>query len=217
MKQRYILLWLLVGSAVPTHAQSRLGVKLAPGIAYNSTYAHKNNTGFASKGMGLKFKIGVTFDYNLPIQDKDNYYFSTGLCISGQRTSINHGEKSVDETHQLQYLQVPLLLKLCTSEVRLDTKLYVELGPVIGVRIKQPVSAMEGDQEALAKDFSRMVVSAIMGIGAEYDTGLSTSLFAGLSYQAGWTSALSSQNESFELPEVSVYNNIISLVLGVKF
>ncbi|MEL6413264.1 MAG: outer membrane beta-barrel protein [Bacteroidota bacterium] len=211
--KKYGLLLLLVWSTA--HAQGQLGVKLAPGVAFSRVYAENNNVGFASSGANIKFQAGILFDYCLPM--RDNYFLSTGLYIAGNRVAISHENQPVSEQHQLQYLQTPALLKLYTSEITLDTKLYVEIGPVLSMRIKSPVSYIEDGKQALAQDFRWLVLSGLLGIGVQYDTSLSTSVFGGLSYQGAWTSTLSSQSEELQLPGISIYGDVISLVLGLKF
>ncbi|MEL6539244.1 MAG: outer membrane beta-barrel protein [Bacteroidota bacterium] len=213
--RRYGLLLLLIWSPIQAWAYGQLGIKVAPGVAFSRVYAQNNNVGFSSSGANIKFQAGVMVDYSLLF--RDNYFLSTGLYVAGNRVSVNHNKQPVSEKHQLQYFQVPLLVKLYTSEIALDVRLYVEIGPVLGIRIKSPVSYIKEGKQALARDFRWIMCSGLMGIGIQYDTSLCTSLFGGLSYQGAWTSALRSQNNRLRLPKIDIYNDMISLVVGVKF
>jgi hypothetical protein len=124
--KKYILLVVLLLNITVSHAQGRLGMQLSPGISLNRVHTNPNNQGFASAGAAFLFKIGAIYDYLI----QENYYVSTGLLYSVQHLAIKNKKLSPGllEAHALHDLHVPLRLKLYTSELTLDTRLYAVLG-----------------------------------------------------------------------------------------
>jgi hypothetical protein len=126
---------------------------------------------------------------------------------------------NIKEVYSLHYLQVPLLLKLYTSEFALDTRLYASVGFIGLLRINERTLDHEGDQPFI-KEFSRWGSALSLGTGIEYDFSFSTSVFAGISYQLGLSNAFSKQGTHPEHTSASPlmgYGDQISIDLGVRF
>ncbi len=212
--KKYVLLVGLLFSTMLVRAQGQLGIQLSPSIAFNSVYTSPNNAGLSSAGASLKFKLGVIYDH--PI--RDNYYVSTGLLFVSQQASIKKKTPSpvIKENHHLQYLQVPILLKLYTSEIALDTRVYTKFGVIGQFKLNHATNLEEG-KAPLVEKFRFWGASVLIGVGVEYDTSLSTSLFGGISYQYGLTNVIKEQKESFAMPKAICHNDLISIDLGVRF
>lgn len=215
MKKYILLVGLLLGTTV-THAQGQLGIKISPNISFNRVHASPPNAGFSSAGAALRLKLGIIYDY--PIQD--NYYVSTGLSYSTQHVAIkNEGlPPDIQEAHVLYYLQVPLLLKLYTSELVLDTRLYVALGALGQIRINERNTELHKNQHSpFIESFRRWGFAGLLEIGVEYDIGTSTSIFGGIGYQFGLSSVINKHAQSPSSYKVSGYNDLVSIDLGVRF
>ncbi len=217
MIKKYLFLGGVLLSTTMAQARGQLGIQIAPDICFNRTYADPPDKDFTSSGASLRFKLGAIYDY-LPL--RDNCYVSTGLFYSTQQISVSNTNlsPSVQETHELAYLQVPLLLKFYTSEFILDTRFYAKLGFIGQLRVKARNSNLEQNQsEALLEVFRRWGVAGSLGIGVEYDIGLSTSLFAGINYQPGLANVVNKQNQNFNTSRVMSYSDLLSINLGAIF
>lgn len=215
MKQ-YILLTVLSLGITVAHAQGKLGVQLSPGISLNRVHTNPNNQGFSSAGAAFYFKIGAICDY--PI--RENYYVSTGLLYSAQHLAIENKKSSPGllESHALHYLQTPFLLKLYTSELTLDTRLYALLGIVSQLRIHaRNTELQENLQQPFMKTFHRWGCSGLLGVGLEYDLSLSTSIFVGVSYQYGLLNVIAQHAQHPPASRMMGYSDLLSIDLGVRF
>ena len=215
MKTYILFLLLFLGTAV-AQAQGQLGVQLSPSISINRVYTSPNNAGFSSAGWAPRFKLGVIYDY--PI--KDRYYVSTGLLYSTQHLGIKNEDLSpnIREKHVLRYLQVPLFLRLYTNEFMLDTRLYVALGVFGQIRIHaRNTDLPKGRQQSFLETFRRWGWGGLLGVGVEYQTSLSTSIFVGISYYYGLSSVIDKQAQKPSASQVMGYSDMLGLDLGVRF
>ena len=212
MMKKYILLVGVLLSTTVARAQGKLGFKIAPCICFNRVYTNPPNKGFTSTGPFLRFKIGALYDYPL----RDNCYVGTGLFYATQKISIMSPD--VEEAHELHYLQSPLLLKFYTSEITLDTRLYVALGFIGQIKVNERNSELKkGQPNSFIEAFHRWGLAGLLGIGVEYDTSLSTSLFAGLSYQPALVSVINAKNQNLCTAKVTNYSDLLSIDLGARF
>jgi Outer membrane protein beta-barrel domain len=214
--KKYILLVGLFLSAAVTCAQGQLGIQLSPSISINRVYTNPNNAGFSSAGADFRSKLGPIYDH--PIQD--NCYASTGLLYSVQHLAIKNKKLSPDirEKHVLHYLQVPLLLRLYTSELTLDTRLYALLGALGQIRVNARNTELQASRDQLfIEEFCRWGLAGLLGVGVEYNTSLSTSVFVGISYQYGVSSVIDKQAQNPPSSPVMGYSDLLSIDLGIRF
>jgi hypothetical protein len=113
-----------------------IGVRVAP--TYSMTRAFTNGTSTMIQGDGgsLGFLLGAFVDFNF----KQNYYFHSGINYSTQSTRIVGSDPSIgggefNEVYNHEFLQIPLLLKLYTNEISLDTKLYFNFGVIPEIKL----------------------------------------------------------------------------------
>ena len=210
--KKYLLLVCCLAQLTQAFAQDQFGLKIAPGLSHNRVHTNPDTTHFSSDGLGLNSKIGPIYDFTI----KDNYYLSTGLFFATKNVAIKNKQGNIKERHELQYLQVPLLLKLYTSEVTLDTKVYVELGPLGAIKINNRTSKLATDTPFI-KNFKFWEISGLFGAGIEYNLSLFTSVFAGISYQIGLSSIVGQQHPTPNMPPIFAYSDCITIDLGIKF
>lgn len=218
--KKYIVSISLLLFATTAHAQGRLGIKFSPGFAFSRAYTNPNNKGFTAKGTAFGFKIGALYDYGF----QDNAYLSTGLYFTLQQVGIENKNKekklsfAIGEAHGLQYVQLPLLLKLYTGELTLDTRLYVEIGIIGQLRVNEYNASLCKDQtEAFIKKFRRWGVAGQLGVGIEYDVNLVTSIFGGISYQLGMVNVIAEQQTLTHTPAIIGYSDLFSFDVGIRF
>ncbi|MEO1050871.1 MAG: porin family protein [Bacteroidota bacterium] len=206
---------LLVGTMlVFFHAQSqvRISLKVSPSVAANRVTSSSDTLSFTSNGVGGRFTFGPVID--IPFQE--NYFISTGIIYAPKRASFEMFNRNTDsrteESYNLQYLQIPLTMKLLTNEVALDKRIYVQLGGLLEFNVNEkPNSA----NEVFVTDFRAYDFSFHIGSGLEFKLGTNTGFFAGFSYTRGLVNAVAT-----ELPfddELSIKNDLLSLDFGVKF
>jgi Outer membrane protein beta-barrel domain len=214
--KKYILLIGIFLMTAAVHAQGKLGVTLSPGISFNRVYTSPNNAGFARGGVAFGFKLGAIYDY--PI--KEHCYVSTGLLYTAQHVAIKNEKVSPDisEAHALRYLQLPMLIKLYTSELMLDTRIYVALGVLGQIKINERNTELkESRNKAFVEGFRRWGLAGLLGVGVEYNISLSTSVFAGIGYQHGLSSVIDKQAQNLSSSRVMCYGDLLCIDLGVRF
>lgn len=197
---------------IGTEAQVRIGLQLNPTISSNRVETLSNTVNVSNDGSKLRFKFGPVVD--IPVSE--TYYFSTGLLYAPKQGALKILDATTGvtsaELYNLQYLQIPLALKLFTNEIFLDTRLYFSLGALAEIKIHE-----EADKkEYVAIEKFRIVdTSLLLAAGVEYNIGLNTTLFGGLSYNRGLINAIT---DHFALDEdITMKNDLISIDLGVKF
>lgn len=198
--------------ATSISAQDQISIKISPALSYARAYKDPNTNNFGSEGVALMGKLGVVYDW--PI--KGNYYLSTGAFFVAKQIGIKDTTNNIKEQHNIQYLQVPVLLKLYTSEVALDTRLYVEVGITGAVRINARVTKLLGANQPMIK-LRMWEIGALLSCGVEYNLSLFTSIFAGISYQPSLSSIVLDQVGSSSLPKIYAYADLVTLDIGIRF
>jgi len=213
--RKILLIAILAVVSTPSFAQFTLGLKFSPTLSTNRIDASSDSTSFGSDGTGVRVALGPIAD----IEIRENYFLSTGLLFVSKRVGVeattnnNATEQTTfKEEYSLQYLQVPITLKLFTNEVALDKKIYFQVGGTLDFNINEEPKSQEN---FLIEDFLIFDSSLLIGMGMEYKVGVNTVLFGGLTYQRGLVNAI---NEHAPLDgDFSLKNDYISLDLGVKF
>ena len=197
---------------IASHAQVKLGLQLNPTVSSNRFETLSDTVNISNNGSKLKFKFGPIVD--IPITE--TYYFSTGILYAPKQASLKVENRNTGvtttELYNLQYLQIPLALKLFTNEIALDTKLYFSLGTIAEIKIHEKADKKE---YIAIENFSIVDVGLLLAAGVEYNIGLNTVLFGGLSYNRGLANAITDHIALDE--DISMKNDLLSLDLGIKF
>lgn len=238
MMKKGFLFFCCLFSILITQAQEsrfKLGLRFAPGIS-STRVEDLDDSDFRSFSAGsnsLRFSAGISGDFYFG----RNYAFYSGLWFTvmnaGVKGSFQDGINtgSAESSINLQYLQVPVALKLFTNEIATDIKLYFTVGGTGSVAIKKSYSEsfkLDGPAAFFEKPddpsnaYSFGDVGLLLGVGAEYRLGEATSVFGGISYNRGllnissdsgpikWTNANVSDKYSVSL-------GIFSLEMGIYF
>jgi len=200
-----ILFFLLILPGVSVFAQTQMGLKLAPVVVSNRVTNDIQSVD--DDGSAFKFSVGLVVDK--PISD--SYFLSSGLIYIPKRASFRT-DSATSEEYTLQYLQIPITLKLFANEVAPDMKPYFQIGT--GLEIKVFDEADEPDYEVI-EQFNPIDFSVILGAGIEYRAGINTTLFGGISYQRGLVNTV---NETIAgADDLQIRNTVFSFDFGVKF
>lgn len=199
---------ILLCSLQSLHAQVRFGFKGAPTLSFNRVAGESDTASFSANGVGLRYQLGPTFDYEF----KENHFFSTGLLFTVKRAShlITPDNQTAQQANtNVQYLQVPVTLKLLTEEVGLDTKIYFQFGGTVDFRTAQVDS-----DDNVVQSFNFADANALLTIGLEYAFGIQTKLYGGIFYQRGLFNII---NENIYEDNWTMKNDVLGLELGIIF
>lgn len=220
--KRYLTLFLLLltGQLFAQEAGSpyygfRLGLTAHPTLGWVRPEVGK------SEGIALGFAYGLMADFNFA----ENYSFATGLTITtinGKSTELgpmsmvaNAQPVAYEMRYRLQYIEVPLTLKLKTNKIG-DLRWYGQFGLSNDFNIGAKRN-MEHDGEKIAdgmnvSEYTRFYrAGLIVGGGAEYDLDNRTSLAIGLTFNNGFTNIAKNGDGK------TVKNSYIGLNIGVFF
>lgn len=195
----------------------RLGLAAYPTIGWVKPETGKSN------GANLGFAYGLLADFNFA----QNYSFSTGLTITtinGKSTEINPrpyytgsadgNPTAYDLKYMLQYVEIPLTLKLKTEKMGL-IRWYGQFGLSndfnIGARQDVELNGVAvADDLHVRKNINFYRAGLIIGGGLEYDIARSTSVTTGLTFNNGFTDISGDNNRS-------VRNHYVGINFGVFF
>ncbi len=170
------------------------GLKLSPTIAWFKA----EGPGLESGGSKLGFAYGLIADINFA----PNYAFETGIDVTyrGGKVKVEGIDEKSDIT--LQYIELPLTLKLKTNEIGYLTYFgRVGFAPGVNIRASNDISK---------KDVNPINLSLIVGLGAQYSLGGKTSALVGITFNNGFLDV--AKEDNFKLA-----SSFIALDLGIMF
>jgi hypothetical protein len=109
-----------------------LGLQVGLNLASNSVESNY----FENSGTGIRLSGGLVADIFLA----ERYAFSTGVRYTIKRSSLQSivsGVPSNSSYYNLQTLQLPVTLKLFTSEISQDTRMYFQLGGALDIKLAE--------------------------------------------------------------------------------
>lgn len=233
MKKNALLILFLSLSLVSSYAgdKIKLGLRFSPNVSYSSVIDKKDNdlVSYGSNGSSVKFIFGGFIDFHI----SENVAFSTGLSYSPRSVKITSDSIGltgglINRTSQYntQYLMVPLSFKFYTNELFDNFRIYFNAGGTFDIKIAEKkvgtdnVGLKKTADDAGYALFSYVDASLLLGLGADYQIGENTALFAGISYNRGLTNII---NPFFEAGNNKYYqhlrvkNNLFNLDLGIRF
>ena len=210
-------------------AQVEIGLKVSPSISYLRASSPSTNS-FQGESSKFSFGGGIFMDYFFG----QNYAFNTGLFLTGKGGTISYLDRNsaspavgtrVEQKIAMQYLELPLTIKLFTNEVAPDTRVYFQVGGSLAVPVqtringeKNYIDAFDGNIETSAGSHVFDIDANLIGaVGAEYQLGQSTKFLAGLSYHHGLVDTDRYFEKTRKFSDVSIKNSVFSLDLGLKF
>jgi hypothetical protein len=196
-------------------AQTKLGLKFSPAFTSSRINLLSDTIRISNDASAFRFSLGLVVDYPLT----ETYIFSTGLFYIPKQVSISIDPdpgftyKNTRETYNLQYLQIPLTLKLYTNELSPAIGIYFQVGGSIDINI---FSEPADRTHTLITGFKGVDTNVILGMGGEYRAGANTVLFAGFSYQRGLGNIVRTTNPEME-EGFAIRNTVVMIDFGIKF
>lgn len=209
--------------AWPTHL-IEMSIRFAPSLDINTAEGTGNYTGFRSNGVGARMSVGPTLDYFF---FKNRYAFSTGLWYTVKRSGFqmpgtfgqtvwNPGAPEKESVYNLQYLQLPVTVKLFANNIGPNMRLYIQTGGLLSLKLAE--HALDQSRNGLyqaesggdRRQYGFGDVEMLLGTGIQYKINQNNAFNIGMSYQRGLINvARGSQLVS--------KNRIVALDLGFKF
>jgi hypothetical protein len=198
----------------------RLGLTAHPNFGWVKPQVGKSNS------VALGFAYGLLADFNFT----ENYSFSTGLTITtinGKSTEVitvpsgssefpdpNPTQAPVELKYKLQYIELPLTLKLRTVKIG-DVRWYGQFGLSndfnIGAKQDGDISGNSAYRDLnVSDDIKFYRAGLLLGAGGEFDLNGQTSITAGLTFNNGFTDITTDKN-------TSVRNHYLGINFGVFF
>jgi hypothetical protein len=208
----------------------RGGLKINPSFVWLKTEPEVSGSTIENNGVKFGFSYGVFGDYYFV----ENYGISTELRIAhlGAEYSYtpanNANMLSVNRSINLQYVEVPISLKMRTNEVGY-MRYFGQFGFVPAVNIKAKADDVYNDMRGVktevndkkvGKEVNLFAMYLQIGAGVEYNLGGSTSLLGGVTFYNGFTNLINKKEDD---PTTGSYRNFnakpayIALNLGVIF
>jgi hypothetical protein len=205
----------------------RFGFKLSPTMAWLKS----STKGIESDGSKFGFVYGLIADFSFA----NRYSFSTGIDISYRggklktvdelKTTLNEDSIiSTSSNYTMQYIELPLTLKLKTNEIG-SVVYYFQIGLSPGVNLSAkksyesttqtyvggtPSTTPTSDDDIDAQDeVTSFNLSMVIGAGLEYTLSGTTALVGGIQFNNGFL-------DSFE-NDPKIMTNYLGLTLGVIF
>jgi hypothetical protein len=219
--KKILLLLAVMTFSFAAFSQVKIGLRVAPGLSLNSVADKKagDSTVFSNNGSGFAFSAGVNLDFFF----SDNYAFMTGVWYTTKSaglkavTSFPGFSDTYTQKVALQYVQVPLALKVYTNELATNIKVNFTLGGTIDIKIAEKLKTSNPVNTAYKSMYQPLNVGLLIGSGAEYQTGGNIILFGGLYYNRGLLGQLKNTTD-FKFKDNAKYTiGSLNLEVGAKF
>jgi opacity protein-like surface antigen len=229
MKKLFFTIALTAMAGLIHAADSKLhfGLKGAPSLAWLRT----DTKGLESDGSKFGFSYGLVTEFNFA----DNYAFATGIDIAYRGgkfktvtteypDSVTTVTTSTRSKYTIQYIEIPLSLKLKTNEIGYLTY-FLQAGVSPGFKIRArgsyeaaiqttvgSTTTNSSDSQSdidIMKDINNFNISMLIGGGVEYTLSGSTVLLAGIQFNNGFLDVFDGD------PKVN--SNYLALTIAVLF
>jgi len=217
---RQILLMVVWLCAIPVlNAQSniKLSVHADPQISWFSSDENEVDP----DGSRFHLQTGLNMDFFFD----ENYAFAVGFGINNLGGTLLYSDSTLFVSnedslflapgqtvkHKLQYLDIPVGLKLKTEELGYLT-FYLQLGlnPMININARGESGDGTLDDESIRENTPLFNLAYHAGLGVEYRLGGNTALIGGIRWTAGLTDVTNND-------KANVTAKSISLHLGIMF
>jgi hypothetical protein len=184
--------------------------------------------GFESSGTKLGFSYGLITEFNFAT----HYAFATGIDVTyrgGNSKSISSTTDlsgttttvTTETKYNLEYIELPLTLKLKTKEIGYLTYfLQFGVAPGINIRSKADIDSTiqigpntekkEVTDEDIMDNINTFMLSMIVGGGVEYTLSGSTVLLVGITFNNGFLDIVDGN-------AVKANSDYLALTVGILF
>lgn len=208
----YIVASLVILSINVSKSQSKLGIKLNPGII-SQRISFQNDMAVVQGGSNAVNLSAMLFaDLSLG----QNYYFGTGVGYTSKRVNLLY-QQSVNASTQskgynIQYIQLPATIKMFTNEIALDKRLYFQFGPLFEIAVHNRET---NKSVSIIREFQPLDISLLFATGLEIQLAPQTALMFGVNYSRGLINIV--KTPAAGLNNLIIKNDLYSLEMILKF
>jgi len=194
--------------------QVKLGLRFMPSLNINRVFSLSDTLILSPESASVKMALGLITELAIT----DNYSFATGINFAPKSVGIrfegdNGGSYDNElEEYKVHYLQLPVLLKLYTDDFKPGARIYFQVGGLVDVKIFD--TPILNDYRFIEK-FGIFDASGVLGVGTEFEIGISTVAFGGLTYNRGLANIAATSIPMDSNPVIK--NDYIQLEVGLKF
>lgn len=212
--KRTLLLAALCVISLSSYGQVKLGLRFSPTINTHRILSLSDTIAITPEKSSFLMVLGLFSEF--PITE--TYSISTGIHFAPKRVNLAFDGLSGDnypndaENYRLQYLQVPIFLKLFTDDIQPGFRAYFQVGPILDINIFD--SPLDNDYRFIT-NFRPVDASIAIGAGTEFELGVSTVAFGGFTYNRGLVNVVASSipmDANFHLKQ-----DFFQIELGLKF
>ncbi|WP_080059678.1 porin family protein [Spirosoma aerolatum] len=201
-----------------------MSIRFAPSLDLNTAEGTGNYAGFRANGAGVRMSVGPSLDYFF---FKDRYAFSSGLWYTIKRSGFqmpgsfgelrwNPSAPEKESVYNLQYLQIPMTVKMFANNIAPDLRLYVQTGGLLSIKLAE--RALEQARNGLymaetggdRRQYGFGDVELLLGAGVQYKINQNNAFNLGMSYQRGLIDIARGS-------DLLSKSRVVSLELGFKF
>jgi hypothetical protein len=210
----FLLFVFILSASAQNEKFFRFGLHGSPSVAW----LKPETKSYQSKGLRLGFGYGLIAEFTLA----DNYSFATGVesvYSGGKLQNVDTFGITTTATYRVQYVEVPIALKMKTNEINYITY-YAKFGGGLNLRLNSFADFSYKDamgnsmpsllDEDIKSDINLFRISFLIGLGIEYSLGGTTSALIGVNFNNGLTDIFKDDN-------IKGKNNFITVNLGVIF
>jgi len=214
--------------------KTELSLRIAPMISMPRVIDESKDWDLQSGGSKLKFSGGISIDKFF----QENVAMGTGIWYSSYRSTVDYAGSDTESgyngtaDYNLQYLEVPLMLKGFSNNITEKMKIYFEVGGSFAVKVGERYAGSDINNKPSDETYAKWYdTSFLIGSGVEMNIGTSNKVYAGLDYSHGLTNIV--KDDYFDGIEANgvkinpddapsknsykIKNSSISLVIGFKF
>jgi len=218
MKRIFVSITALIIAANLTFGQDRrFGITIDPQISWMNSDVKDVST----DGSKMGINIGLVMDKYFT----KNYAITSGISINNIGGHVKYAKGAVIEgnsgdhillpnavaEYKLQYVTVPLGLKLHTNEIGY-LRYYAELGFEGHINIKSRINSGDVSNESISESASLFNAGYFIGGGAQYSLGGNAAVFVGINYHQGLMDVIKEKGS-----ENKTTIGAVSLRLGIMF
>ena len=203
----------------------RIGLNFSPAFAFNrimETTGSNPNSSYslntAGKGLGLRFIAGPEIYFFLNKQ----FAITVGAWYMVKRegftfTANSNGFTGTDkQVYNLQYVQLPVTMRMFTNEIMTNTRIYFQLGGALDIKL-----ATKDTITSEALRFRPFDASLIIGTGLELKLGESNYLLVGIRYTRGLINTVTGIPTDYtkysNLTALKSNADLLSIDVGIRF
>lgn len=217
MRRMIILaLYFLIGQGSAMALPGRFSAECSPAYATNRVYSQMHPPPY-DKGGALRIHFGGAYHFALQEHCSLSVGLSYALGHIALGRDVDGAGPSTYEAYFLPYVWVPVLCRLYTSELMIDTSIYFKLGIIPSINLPVRATARSSSIRSAFLTKRPLGCFILLGGGVKYDFSLTNSLALGLSYCWDLPGVMYKKDPNNELIACYCHNNFICLDICCLF